>query len=79
MRIPYDITTIHMALAHAPVAQLDRAPDYGSGGLRFESSRARHPLSLILPKAKSSTSAIMRRNEVQADDRDGACETDAAL
>ena len=27
---------------YAPVAQLDRAPDYGSGGQGFESSRARH-------------------------------------
>ena len=27
---------------HAPVAQLDRASDYGSEGLGFESSRARH-------------------------------------
>ena len=27
---------------HAPVAQLDRAPDYESGGQRFESFRARH-------------------------------------
>src|SRR3954466_14627335 len=26
----------------APVAQLDRAPDYESGGRRFESFRARH-------------------------------------
>src|SRR5262245_17345916 len=26
----------------APVAQLDRAPDYGSGGWRFKSSRACH-------------------------------------
>ena len=26
----------------APVAQLDRAPDYGSGGWEFESLRARH-------------------------------------
>ena len=25
---------------HAPVAQLDRVPDYGSGGWGFESSRA---------------------------------------
>ena len=25
----------------APVAQLDRAPDYGSGGWKFESFRAR--------------------------------------
>ena len=30
-------------IAHcAPVAQLDRAPDYESGGQRFESFRARH-------------------------------------
>jgi hypothetical protein len=27
----------------APVAQLDRAPDYESGGQEFESLRARHP------------------------------------
>jgi hypothetical protein len=26
----------------APVAQLDRAPDYESGGWEFESLRARH-------------------------------------
>ena len=26
----------------APVAQLDRAPDYESGGQEFESLRARH-------------------------------------
>ena len=29
-------------LADAPVAQLDRAPDYESGGQEFESLRARH-------------------------------------
>ncbi len=29
-------------LAKAPVAQLDRASDYGSGGWEFESSRAHH-------------------------------------
>jgi hypothetical protein len=29
----------------APVAQLDRAPDYESGGRRFESFRARHQIS----------------------------------
>ena len=32
----------------APVAQLDRAPDYGSGGQGFESSRARHSLKFIV-------------------------------
>jgi DNA-binding transcriptional LysR family regulator len=30
------------ALWNAPVAQLDRAPDYESGGREFESLRARH-------------------------------------
>ena len=30
---------------NALVAQLDRAPDYESGGREFESSRARHSLS----------------------------------
>ncbi len=30
----------------APVAQLDRAPDYGSGGWGFESSQAYYPISL---------------------------------
>ena len=36
----------------APVAQLDRAPDYESGGQRFESFRARQ-----LPKARLLTEA----------------------
>ena len=34
------------AEARAPVAQLDRASDYGSEGWEFESSRARHYFSL---------------------------------
>src|ERR1043165_236557 len=29
----------------APVAQLDRAPDYGSGGWGFKSLRARHKIN----------------------------------
>ncbi len=29
---------------NVPVAQLDRVPDYGSGGCRFESCQVRHPL-----------------------------------
>jgi hypothetical protein len=31
-----------MASANAPVVQLDRIPDYESGGRRFESFRVRH-------------------------------------
>jgi hypothetical protein len=34
-----------LALFHAPVAQLDRASDYGSEGLGFDSLRVRHLLS----------------------------------
>jgi hypothetical protein len=30
---------------NAPVAQLDRAPDYESGGQEFESLRARHSVT----------------------------------
>ena len=30
----------HLGVVIAPVAQLDRVPDYGSGGWGFESSRA---------------------------------------
>jgi hypothetical protein len=32
----------HRRILHAPVAQLDRAPDYESGGQEFESLRVRH-------------------------------------
>ena len=31
----------------APVAQLDRAPDYESGGRRFESFRVRHSFQIV--------------------------------
>ena len=34
-----------MSTTQAPVAQLDRVPDYGSGGWGFESSRAHHFLN----------------------------------
>ncbi len=34
------------ALLSAPVAQLDRAPDYGSGGWGFDSLRVYHALNL---------------------------------
>ena len=36
----------YVAASRAPVAQLDRAPDYESGGRRFESFRARHSFFL---------------------------------
>jgi hypothetical protein len=39
------------ALQCAPVAQLDRAPDYESGGRTFESFRARHLSTLsVIPR-----------------------------
>jgi hypothetical protein len=33
----------------APVAQLDRAPDYESGGQEFESLRARQLFQILMP------------------------------
>ena len=36
-------------MANAPVAQLDRASDYESGGWEFESLRARHSFSAEIP------------------------------
>jgi hypothetical protein len=47
------------ALLRAPVAQLDRASDYGSEGLGFESLRARHSLA---PSRRSG--AVMRQDRV---------------
>ena len=45
----------------APVAQLDRAPDYESGGQRFESFRARHsgtkPRTRFVPAPNPETDA----------------------
>src|SRR5437016_280875 len=48
-RIPSEIplalaceSLLVLALFHAPVAQLDRASDYGSEGLGFDSLRVRH-------------------------------------
>jgi hypothetical protein len=47
----------------APVAQLDRAPDYESGGRTFESFRARHSLSrdLTFPEDPRSHGVALRR------------------
>ncbi len=36
----------------APVAQLDRAPDYESGGQEFESLRVRHLSKYLVRKFK---------------------------
>ena len=38
--------------AHAPVAQLDRAPGFEPGGRRFESVRARHQFMHPSPESK---------------------------
>src|ERR1700733_3431047 len=53
---------------NAPVAQLDRAPDYESGGQEFESLRARHSATiqnkatnLIGSIAATSASGAKRR------------------
>ncbi len=44
-RIAFRVRADYIAVSRAPVAQLDRVPDYGSGGWGFESSRARHDAS----------------------------------
>src|SRR5476651_1553991 len=38
-----------ISIRRAPVAQLDRASDYGSEGLKFESSRVRHIFRNLSP------------------------------
>src|SRR5258708_3447078 len=61
-----------MVATNAPVAQLDRAPDYESGGQEFESLRARHyPFGIIafspLPSADASTT-LDRGSDMEAKD-----------
>ncbi len=46
--------------ACAPVAQLDRAPDYESGGQEFESLRARHFSPTVLITSLRPTSNSLR-------------------
>src|SRR5208283_5726646 len=51
--IPFHACSARLKLAcfslfHAPIAQLDRAPDYESGGCRFDSCWARHLSSRLL-------------------------------
>ena len=68
-RIAFRVRVDYLVVARAPVAQLDRVPDYGSGGWGFESSRARHdasparrhPLSMQCPDARIGLSARPRR------------------
>jgi hypothetical protein len=47
--------------AQAPVAQLDRAPDYESGGQEFESLRARQTLSRWWVRAQQVLSSLLLR------------------
>ncbi len=43
----------------APVAQLDRASDYGSEGLRFKSSRVRHSAAGTYEKLRADHQTVM--------------------
>src|SRR5262245_50919217 len=47
-----------LSFFQAPVAQLDRASDYGSEGLKFESSRVRSLMRLLTPIALSMMCAM---------------------
>ena len=42
IRVSYLNYLNYLVNLSAPIAQLDRAPDYGSGGLGFESLWVRH-------------------------------------
>jgi hypothetical protein len=53
-------------LEPAPVAQLDRASDYGSGGWGFESSRARHLFSEN-PSIPSSAKSVRAATDFALD------------
>ncbi len=46
--------------SHASVAQLDRAPDFGSGGCRFKSCRACQSLRPNRPRSRTVASAMGR-------------------
>src|SRR5579871_3050030 len=58
--------TIIDKVRHAPVAQLDRAPDYESGGQEFESLRARHRQMLDPSKAFSEALDLHRKGNLAA-------------
>src|SRR5262245_1787531 len=49
-----------LAERQAPVAQLDRAPDYESGGQEFESLRARQHLAAVFRKKFSRFLRILQ-------------------
>ena len=51
----------HPSSTEAPVAQLDRAPDFESGGQGFESLPARHPS----PQEFSEMSRTERKNVIK--------------
>jgi hypothetical protein len=58
------------ATRKAPVAQLDRAPDYESGGQEFESLRARHYLIDGVAAIERNTGVVYH---------DGSCRSLACL
>src|SRR5262249_8141985 len=55
--------------SRAPVAQLDRAPDYESGGQEFESLRARQ-LALFMPQWSLRAQMPMKKSSVVHSDPD---------
>ena len=56
----------HEHLGHAPVAQLDRAPDYESGGQEFESLRARQKALKLLVFLRLTHAALPGAVAVEA-------------
>src|SRR6266498_371162 len=53
---------LRSGIFRAPVAQLDRAPDYGSGGWGFESLRARQFMTLSPPQVRATANRPRKMN-----------------
>src|SRR3954465_13474980 len=69
VRIPPSPLAANMAVALAPVAQLDRASVYGTEGQRFESSRARsgtHRTRPLAARAGALDRGVLERGAVPA-------------
>jgi K+-transporting ATPase A subunit len=63
---------ISVWIAQAPVAQLDRAPDYESGGWGFKSLRARHQLLVGINITPSDQQAMSQYGPDKLSYRDDA-------
>ena len=63
MRHRRAFTSVEGLAKNAPVAQLDRAPDYESGGQEFESLRARHLIPFVVHGRNERDLCCVRRRD----------------